>query len=155
MANKRRYRNLEDWQKGLGLVNMKEPDFYYFFQNHAVFETNWGKGITRNIDAGILNLPSGQVVACDPFVFPGTTPFVKKVPSGNYPVILNIVYYVDDGDERIGATMIQIKQSRPVRWEMALKEGQDPEELGEDEVFGYPVDSGTGCFAILKRFENI
>ena len=29
---------------------------------------------------------------------------------------------------------------------MALIEGQKIESLNEGEVFGYPVDSGTGCF---------
>ncbi|MBA4550093.1 DUF4241 domain-containing protein [Thermoactinomyces intermedius] len=134
-------------------MKIKVPDFCYFFQDDVIFETSIGKGKTKNINIGTLNLPSCKIVACDPFL-PDTDPFVKEIPSGNYPVILNIVHYVDDGDERIGAAKIKFKNSRAIRWEMALLDGQDLSKLEEDEIYGYPVNSGTGSFADQETFRK-
>ncbi|MBN2910860.1 DUF4241 domain-containing protein [Polycladomyces sp. WAk] len=127
-------------------MRIKIPDFANLFQDNVKIDTHLGEGMTKNIEVGKISLLSGQIVACDPFVSPGTEPFVNKVVPGEYPVVINIVHYLDDDDERIGAAMIKIKESKVVRWEMALKKGQDPNTLEDGEVFGYPVDSGTGCF---------
>jgi hypothetical protein len=50
--------------------------------------------------------------------------------------------------------MIKFKESKAVRWKMAIKKGQDPSILEEDEVFGYPVDSGVGCFMDYKTSQK-
>ncbi|MBH8606729.1 DUF4241 domain-containing protein [Thermoactinomyces sp. CICC 10521] len=139
-------------------MNIKVPDFHHFYRGNVKFKTYNGEAVTRNIYAGNISLPSGQIVACDPFVYESTEPFINKVNPGEYPVVLNVVHYLDDDDERIGAAMIRFKESQAVRWEMALKEGQDLSELEEGEAFGYPVDCGVGCFmddGIYKKYKSI
>jgi hypothetical protein len=35
-------------------------------------------------------------------------------------------------------------------WEMAVCEGQNIKDLKDEEIFGYPVESGMGCFMDLE-----
>jgi hypothetical protein len=94
---------------------------------------------------GELVLPTGRIVACDPFlVFGDEEPFTRGVAPGRYPVLVNVVEA--EGDARVGYAIVRFGERPPVRWEMALVPGQDAGMLGEGEFFGYGVDAGTGCF---------
>lgn len=97
------------------------------------------------VEIGGLYLPSGRVAASDPLVTPCPSPFKQAVPSGTYPVSLAIARF-ENGDERIAFAQLKFKESLPVRWEMAVVDGQDAGSLAEDEYFGYGVDAGTGSF---------
>ncbi len=92
-----------------------------------------------------LAVPTGEIVACDPFASPDAEAFARKVPAGSYPVVLSVAHF-DDGDERVAAAMIKFGEGAPVRWEMALVPGEDTTELAEGEIFGYAAESGNGCF---------
>lgn len=98
---------------------------------------------------GEIELSSGQIIACDPFnlfsLF-NEKPFLKSVTPGTYPVLLNIIRYKQDGDERVAYAMIRFSNKKCVKWELALIKGQDVAKLKDNEFFGYGVDSGTGCF---------
>jgi hypothetical protein len=97
------------------------------------------------IQIGNIDLPSGQIVACDPFVELVTNPFSKQVTPGKYPVLLNIAHY-DNDDERVAYAVIKFNINEVVRWEMATQLGQTLDGLDDDEFVGYGVDSGTGSF---------
>jgi hypothetical protein len=86
---------------------------------------------------GTVRLPSGSVVACDPLVaLESTIPFERKVPPGEYPVVLGRA----EGDCVLACVRFG---KEPVRsWEVALRAGED----GEDGAPGYVVESGAGCF---------
>lgn len=101
-----------------------------------------GKLIHREI--GKLELPTGELVACDPFVFLDARPFRQKLPNGTFPVILSIEE--SGNDQRVALATVQFTLEAPVRWEMMLVGSQSVMDLKENEIFGYPVDSGTGCF---------
>ncbi len=94
---------------------------------------------------GQLYVPSGRIVACDPLVFPDTKPFTTTVPTGRHAVEISIARR-GNGDERIAAARLRWNGDVPDHWLMALVEGQNPATLGPDEVFGYAVDAGLGCF---------
>jgi hypothetical protein len=94
---------------------------------------------------GQIELPSGQLVACDPFIGMEEVPFTKHVKPGKYPVLVNILRYKND-DERVAYAMIKFSNNEVTTWDMALQEGQKINELEDDEFFGYGVDSGTGSF---------
>lgn len=96
-------------------------------------------------DIGLLEVTTGQVVACDPMVMPDRNAFTQTVPNGRHPVSIAIARN-RGGDERIAYTRLRFSDAAPVRWEMALLEGQDSATLRGDEFFGYGVDAGTGCF---------
>ncbi len=93
---------------------------------------------------GDLSLPTGQLVASDPFVCPEQEAFTQSLLPGTYPVTLSIAQ-IDD-DQRLAFAILRVEAGAPVTWEMLTVGEQDPDELSEDEFFGYPVDAGTGCF---------
>lgn len=93
---------------------------------------------------GLLNLPTGKIVANDPLCIFETKPFAKTVTPCTYPVVLYIQHIEDD--RRVAFAEIRFTENLPFRFELALTEGQHAEKLGEDEFYGYGVDSGTGGF---------
>lgn len=98
--------------------------------------------LLETFDAGKLYLPTGQLVACDPLVTSDMPAFIQKFPTGAFPIFVhkeresNCVAYVE----------IVFSQTKVVSWEMATIEGQNISDLKEEEIFGYPVESGMGCF---------
>jgi len=93
---------------------------------------------------GELLLPTGQLVACDPFVSPEMEPFSLPLPQGRFPVILSVADIATD--QRVAYATLRFGQSSPIAWDMMTVGDQDTSTLKEDECFGYPVDAGTGCF---------
>lgn len=94
----------------------------------------------KRIAMGDLQLPTGEIVACDVLVTPDWEPVERKVPPGVYPVTL----YEAQG--RIAAAVLRFGEGAPVSWEIATIPGQDVSTLKDDEIVGYPVDAGTGSF---------
>ncbi|MCG2614113.1 DUF4241 domain-containing protein [Terrimonas sp. NA20] len=91
-----------------------------------------------------LHIKEGRIIACDPFLYNDDQPFTAQFPIGSFPVELAIARINDD--ERVGFARIRFSQDKPVRWEIAVVEGQDTSTLSSDEIFGYGVDAGTGAF---------
>jgi Protein of unknown function (DUF4241) len=89
------------------------------------------------VTVGKLNLPSGKVVACDPYFCANAVPFSWTVPPGTYEVELCIINSQEWG-QRIALARILVKPGRVVAFERAVKEFTDSND--------YFVDSGTGSF---------
>ncbi|SCG38048.1 DUF4241 domain-containing protein [Micromonospora coxensis] len=100
---------------------------------------------------GMVTLPSGQVVGCDPLIAPDTAaPFTVTVEPGRYRLDAWVAAVHQSGSEpqdRTAALQLVISDQPTMRWELALTNGQDPTELGADGFFGYPVDAGVGTLA--------
>ena len=94
---------------------------------------------------GKLVLTTGKLVACDPLVYP-EEPFTPNLRPDRYPVFLCVVHIPKRNDQIIAYALVSFSKNKPVRWELATLPEQDITTLEEDEIFGYPVDSGTGCF---------
>lgn len=92
------------------------------------------------IEMGELVLPTGEIVVADPLVTPDRDPLARRVKPGKYPVTL----YGAQG--RNAVAVLRFAPSIPVKWELATLAGQDIATLKKDEIFGYPVDAGTGSF---------
>jgi hypothetical protein len=106
------------------------------------------------VPAGELVLPTGRVVGAD-MAFFSNEPFTRRLPPGRYPVSwLSSARDPDLGGD-VAAAMIRVTPGDPVSWEMALVPGQDPGTLKPGEVFGYPVDSGTGVFASVEAADKV
>jgi hypothetical protein len=99
-------------------------------------------------NVGDLVLPSGQLVGCDPFMVPDASPFRLSVPRGEFPVTLSIAH--TKTDQRVAFATLRLAQTRPASWEMLTVGNQETSTLKEGELFGYGVDSGTGCFMDLS-----
>lgn len=124
---------------------MTLPDFSRLFAEGREIETEIGRVVLRLRAAGELTVTSGRVVACDPLVLHETQPFTRAVPAGTFPVTLSVAHF-EDGDRRVAGAMLRFREGEAASWELALHPGEDASELGEGEIYGYPVDSGTGCF---------
>ncbi|HEY0171815.1 MAG TPA: DUF4241 domain-containing protein [Pyrinomonadaceae bacterium] len=124
---------------------MKLPDFSKLFDEGKEVATEIGRVSLRVKPAGDLTVTSGRVVACDPLVSPDVEPFDRRVPAGTFPVILSVAHFEDE-DRRVAAAMLRFAERAPASWELALRPGEELSALTEGEVFGYPVDSDTGCF---------
>ena len=101
---------------------------------------------SKVVEAGSLKLPSGRVCAADPFIsLPDTKPFTQSTPTGTFPVRLAVADF-PSGGTRVTFARVDFKQTRVVRWSMAVVEGQDVATLKNNEIFGYGIDTGTGSF---------
>lgn len=101
---------------------------------------------------GDVSLPSGQLIVADPLYslpYGGTAPFAKRVKSGKYPAVLAVC---DDGDGGFLylAAKLMFTKAEAVRFQLALKPNEDPRSLGEDEIYGYPVETGLASFCDAK-----
>ena len=100
---------------------------------------------------GMVTLPSGQVVGCDPLVeADAAAPFTVTVAPGRYQLRAWVAAIHQSGSEpqdRTAALQLVVTDQPTVRWELALTHGQEPAELGADGFFGYPVDAGVGTLA--------
>lgn len=140
---------------------MDIPDFNKAFRNGEKFTTDFlGDFHVECREIGSLLVPTGQIVVCDPLAFPDMRPLDRRVPPGRYPVILSVVHLppVEEGkvtDQRIACAMLALNSREPARWEMAAPLGQSIQSLKDGEFFGYPVDSGTGCFMDFTAAANL
>ncbi|KKJ95439.1 hypothetical protein LQ51_26830 [Micromonospora sp. HK10] len=106
--------------------------------------------------AGDLHLPSGRLIATDPaWLEHDAVPYTVTVPPGSYPVTLSLARIgADPRHLRVAAARLAVTD-RPVHgWEMALRPGQDPLDLGHDEFFGFGVDAGMACFVDADEAER-
>ena len=93
---------------------------------------------------GLLLLPTGRIVACDPVMNPESRPFTRKVQPGQYPFYLSLADV--NGDVRVAFATLQFEKRRPASWELARTIGQKVAALKTpDRFFGYCVDAGLGC----------
>ncbi|XNN68324.1 DUF4241 domain-containing protein [Bacillus pumilus] len=55
---------------------------------------------------GHIEITSGHIVACDPFVSEGDQSFTRKVALGKDPILI-VVKRLENGDERVAYTMVK------------------------------------------------
>lgn len=82
-----------------------------------------------------IEITSGQIVACDPFVSEGNQFFTRKVAIGKYPILL-LVKRLESGDERVAYAMIKFTNEQAIEWELATRAGQELKHMKEDEFYG-------------------
>ncbi|MDJ1496157.1 DUF4241 domain-containing protein [Cytophagaceae bacterium DM2B3-1] len=114
------------------------------------FDLSASNNLTKLIEVpiGELNLPTGRIIAGDPFFLAEGKPFVKAVPPGKYPVVLYI-REVEPEHYRIAFAKIKFNTETATQWLLAVSEDMDIDELQkleEDDFFGFAVDAGLACF---------
>ena len=159
-------------------------DFLRAFTSQAKFyspassqDIEWN-GMIELVEIGRLILPTGLIVACDPFsmlyeedVLPfeipskpqqvnlldaGSSSSPLQIKEGKYPVTLSVAKIEAVSStgpfthKKNACVMIQFTQAVPVTLEIALIQGQNAAHLIGSEFFGYGVDSGVGCFMDLE-----
>ena len=107
--------------------------------------------LLETYDAGRIVLPTGRIVACDPLLTNDMKSFATVFPSGSFPV--NIHRERESGC--IAYVEIAFSENKIARWQMALTEGQHIADLEDGEIFGYPVESGMGCFMDMETQDDL
>ncbi len=107
--------------------------------------------LVESFEGGMIHLPTGKIVACDPVLTNDMKEFNIHFPTGDFPVLIhkeresNCVAYVEIvfGSE-------EIKE-----WKLATTEDQHVADLKKEEIFGYPVESGMGCFMDIETQDDL
>ena len=105
--------------------------------------------LIETFEAGKINFPTGKLVACDPLLTNDMKEFQTKFPKGEFPVLLhkeresNCIAYVE----------IVFSDTKITEWKLATTQGQNITDLKDEEIFGYPVESGMGCFMDVETQE--
>lgn len=117
-----------------------------------IFSKNFVESpLLETFEVGKINLPTGKLVACDPLITNDMREFKVHFPDGEFPVLVhkekesNCIAYVEIvfGDDEIA------------NWKLATTDGQNVEDLKGEEIFGYPVESGMGCFMDVETQESL
>ena len=103
------------------------------------------------LDIGKVNLPTGEILACDPLVELGEArTYIQKTPVGKFPVKICVVPSRDYGN-RYACVKVEFNKNKPVVYELAVTGNEkEMDEAGEDEFYGFGVDAGMGCVADKK-----
>lgn len=135
---------------------MDTLDFSKLFEDGKQIKTAQEGSVTLKCHhVGDLVITSGDIVSCDPFTSPDADPFTITLALGDYPLILSVANYEQDGDQRVAGAMLRVGKREAVTWRIALQPDQKLEELEEDEIFGFDVDSGTSCFMDLDAAQSL
>src|SRR5689334_15083192 len=83
-------------------------------KNNQTLQTQDGPVFLWTVPCGDLTLPSGRLVACDPFVFlaPTGTPFIET-PKGNFPVVVTLADVSEQQDRSHIREAMPEKQCQP------------------------------------------
>lgn len=98
--------------------------------------------LLESFDVGKIYLPTGRLVACDPLITNDMQAFSAVFPKGDFSVLL----HKERESNCVAYAEIVFSDAEITSWEMATTENQNIKDLAEGEVFGYPVESGMGCF---------
>ncbi|WP_295793195.1 DUF4241 domain-containing protein [Mucilaginibacter sp.] len=99
---------------------------------------------------GELNIPTGKIIVGDPLVtIYNSDPLKKEIKPGKYPVIVCIAKTGKSGD-RYAVVKLEVSKNKAVKWELALTAKQHLEDLKGDQIFGFAVDAGLGCFVDVQ-----
>lgn len=133
--------------------------FENLFVPGAPAQMDDGEKVTMAVlDAGSLDLPSGRLIACDPYVqsidHEYQRPFVDTVAPGTYPVTLAVAEH-HNGHQTVAAVRLTVRDEPVTEWRMALQAGEKLEDLGPDEFWGFGVDAGTGVFVDASALDAL
>ncbi|NIF04259.1 DUF4241 domain-containing protein [Chryseobacterium sp. Tr-659] len=98
--------------------------------------------LLESFEVGKIYLSSGKLVACDPLITNDMLPFSTEFPKGDFSVML----HKERESNCVAYAEIIFGNSEIKEWKLATTAGQNVKDLAEEEVFGYPVESGMGCF---------
>ncbi len=125
-----------------------------WLQNLAVLQLSPQERDRRGIsvtDLGTIRLPTGRIIAVDPYTAFGLVPFDRRVAPGSYPVYL---WFDKTEPTRMALAELRLRACTPVFWHNAAPEGQSLLGLAPGEGYGVGVDAGTSSFAPPEFFET-
>ncbi|SIQ21981.1 Protein of unknown function [Chryseobacterium sp. RU37D] len=107
--------------------------------------------LLESFEVGKIYLSSGKLVACDPLITNDMKPFMTEFPNGDFSVLL----HKERESNCVAYAEIIFSHAEISDWKLATTEGQNVKDLADGEVFGYPVESGMGCFMDMDTQNNL
>lgn len=110
----------------------------------------------KKVHVGDLLLPSGRIIASDPFYTHSQRPFVRSVEPGKYPVNL-FAREMEEDHYRIAFAQLKVKPEKATKWILAITEDLNPADvydMDDEEYFGFTVEAGLGCFLDVQTNEE-
>lgn len=111
--------------------------------NLGVFALSEAEMAERKITVtmfGELELPTGEIIACDPLITGlGRPAFSRKVRPGRYPVT------VLEAQGRVAVAVLRFGPGLPARWELATFTSDRP-PVYKSEFFEFIVDDAVASF---------
>ena len=93
-------------------------------------------------ERGTLNLPSGRISLLYPGAAEAAEGFEQAVTPGRYPIEVSRV------DDSLACVRVRLEAGVAVRWELAVRAGEDASTLSEHGFFGCSVGARAGlCIA--------
>ncbi|MEJ3742918.1 DUF4241 domain-containing protein [Actinomycetes bacterium KLBMP 9797] len=136
----------------------RAPDFDRLLADGHVQDASYLRAgcvaTARVVRADRLRLPTGRLVAAEPLM--NGCPFTQTVAPGDYPVeIIMADFHGGTSFTEVAAARVLIRAEPAHVWRLALCASQDLADLAEGQLFGYPVDGGTGSFGSPEVFDAL
>ncbi|MET3536419.1 DUF4241 domain-containing protein [Chryseobacterium limigenitum] len=107
--------------------------------------------LLESFEVGKIYLSSGKLVACDPLITNDMQPFSIEFPKGDFSVLL----HKERESNCVAYAEIIFANAEVTEWNLATTADQNVKDLAEGEVFGYPAESGMGCFMDVDTQESL
>lgn len=115
------------------------------------------------IDCGVLLMPTGRLVACDPFAgLQKAYNLCLQVPPGRYRVLVTLADVSDANDgshmREAYATLMLDEAAVEASRRIITPSGDNPcpPEMDDNSAFyGFPVDAGAACFVDQGAVEDL
>jgi hypothetical protein len=125
-----------------------------FSASPGIITSDTGTYTFKVKELGVLNMPTGALVAADPLTTPDRPPFDTHLEPGRYRVVVAIKQLLTDsrpryaGDLRIAYAKLLVSEKPVVQWKLATTahESDNLHKLDDNMFYGYPVDAGVGSF---------
>ncbi|WP_226063263.1 DUF4241 domain-containing protein [Kaistella polysaccharea] len=107
--------------------------------------------LIETFEAGNLKSSSGHLIASDPLITSEMPAFSTIFPIGEFPVLVhkeiesNCIAYVE----------VVFSEAPVTSWLLATSEGQHITDLKDEEIYGFPVESGMGCLMDLESQKDL
>ena len=107
--------------------------------------------LIETFEPGNINITTGKLVVCDPLITSEMPAFNADFPTGEFPVLVhkeiesNCIAYLE----------VVFSNLEITTWRLATSEGQNIDDLQEEEIYGFPVESGMGCLMDHETQQNL
>lgn len=114
------------------------PNPLYLADEGEVLQAAGFEIVLERRRVGVLQVPTGKIVVCDPLTTPETEPFAFDVPHGNFDVHAVVANMREE--TRIAYVVVSVAPQRAERWEIAHLANEDAASWGGERL-GAPIES--------------
>lgn len=123
-------------------------------KDSVCIETDFGKANLTKINIGTLKLKTGKLIATDPILLYDDQAFSVKIKPGEYQVSAFIADF-ENGEKLTALSKIEFTKEAPVKWNMAIYDGENTNSLKNDEFLGFDVENGICSYMDESVMEEL